>query len=90
MILTKDNCDTAILGMIMRSGYGFYDPKTSKIFDASPCDSCGKMSAHGNEITIESISDALHRTLVKAFRLIDWNECIGYDDDGNEYCDSCG
>lgn len=89
MLLTKDNSDIAILQAAVDSGHRFYDPNHRMIFSASPCEHCGVMSAHGNPIRIEQVSDALHRSLYKLFGILDFVEVVGYDDEGVERCDAC-
>ena len=93
MLLTKDNTNEAIVGYLtgkMCKGMRFYCPKTSKVFDASPCDNCGTMTAHANEITIEFVDDNLHRALSEYYSVLDFVEFVGYDEDnGEETCEEC-
>ena len=92
MRLTKENSNDAICAALMGKlgkGLRFYCPKTQNIFEASPCDTCGVMSAHGGEIHIDHINDALHRTFSSFYKVMDFNECLGYDEDGNEVCEEC-
>ena len=92
MTLTKENSNETICAYLMgRDGQRmrFYCPKTQMIFDASLCD-CGAMVAHSNYIHIESIDNALHRALSAYFKVLDFNEFVGYDDDnGTETCEEC-
>ena len=93
MLLTKDNSNEAIVGALMGKigrGMRFYCPTTSKVFDASPCDTCGTMTAHANPITIEVIDEALHRALSEYYSVLDFNEFIGYDEEtGEDICEAC-
>ena len=95
MILTKDNTDATIVAALsgkIGKGLKFWDAKTGKVFMASPCDSCGTMTAHGGEVTIERVSDALNRALSEYYSTgVEFVECVGYDEEtGEEICEECG
>ena len=92
MRLTSDNSNATICSALMGrvgSGMKFYCPKTNNIFVASPCENCGSMSAHGGCIHIDVIDNELHRTLSAYYKVLDYNEVIGFDDDGMEVCEDC-
>jgi len=93
MLLMKHNTNEAIVGYLTgRAGRGmrFYCPKTSKVFEASPCETCGTMTAHANEITIEFVDEALHRALSEYYSVLDFVEFVGYDEDtGEDICEEC-
>lgn len=69
----------------------FWDGKTGMLFDASPCETCGTMSAHGNAIELTDLPTCVHRSLEKVFSTkVPYVECIGFNDDGEEECENCG
>jgi len=90
MILTKDNTDEAIVQAILAfKDLRFYDPKTGTIFEASPCECCGTMAAHGGSLTIEQPSDRLNRTLQQYHTVLDFVEPTYYNDDDKLECEAC-
>ena len=87
-IVASNSNETKLLAAA-KTGMRFYCPTTGNIFDASPCENCGEMSAHGGSIVIEGIDAALHNALTQVFRVLEFNEVVGIDDDGNEHCEAC-
>jgi hypothetical protein len=90
MILTKDNTDETIVEALLSFRHlRFYDPKTGNVFEASPCECCGTMAAHGGHLTIEEPSDRLSRTLQSYYSVLDFVETTGYNDDDELECEAC-
>ena len=90
MILTNDNSDHQICRFLKtRRDLRFFDPKTAQVFSASPCDCCGTMSAEGDYITIEKISDKLSRTLQDYYSCMPYVESWYNDDTDEHNCENC-
>ena len=89
MLLTKNNDNTTICTYLMKRGtYEYYDPRAGVVFEASPCDNCGALAAHGDELTIEHIDGALHKALSAMYKVREWNES-DFAEDGGEACERC-
>ena len=90
MILTKDNSDRTIGEALMAMhGLEFYDPQAGIVFGASPCTTCGTMSADANPVVIESVSGIMNGALSEMYKVMEFIEMIGFSDDGDEYCECC-
>ena len=92
MRLTPENSDETIVSALMTFGKNceHYDPETGMVFEASPCSNgCGCLTAHGNAIKIDVISDRLHAAMLKMYRITPFVEVVGYTDDGEDYCENC-
>ena len=93
MRLTADNSDEDICAFLQQPRMRhlrFWDAKTGTVFNASPCENCGTMSAHGGDIKIDSVSDNLNRALSGYYSTgIAFIEPL-FDDEGGEFCEACG
>ena len=89
MIILSDSSDECIASFVDRSRLQFYDPKTYTIFDASPCECCGTMSAHGSYVRLDRVSDRLNRALQGYLSVLDFVETTDYNDNGDLECESC-
>ena len=88
----QNNTDNQIMAGVAHLGRDmrFWDARQGYVFNASPCECCGRMSADANPLRLVHISDRVSRALASVFETgVVYNECTDYTADGRLMCEMC-